>query len=167
VVEIVVIVLIVLVLAAILFPLPRGHPRRSAGRAMCGSNLLSIGAALATYAADHEDLCPPSPAWAAALRPRLRSSGQFVCPKAKQVPVGYAYGSYLACCRLGELKQPGTVLAFWDAEPGVQTFAFRHVDGLNVGYADGHAGWRSAEELHRALLEGYASGITLSPPPSG
>jgi len=155
VIELVVVILIIIVLAAILLPVPGGLPHRSAGRAMCASNLLSIGAALAMYAVDHEDLCPPSPTWAVALRPRLRSSGQFVCPKAPKLPLGYIYGAHVPLRPLHEFTHPEAVLAFWEGDPGVRTFAFRHNGVLNVGYADGHARGLTSEKLYGALLEGY------------
>jgi len=127
---------------------------------------IGISLALRMYAEDCDGLTCPATLWTDRLLPYHKSLWLYTCPSAPKLAVGYAYAQHMAGRRLAGLKRPEAVLTFWDAEPGVQTFAFRHNGGLNVAYADAHVKWRSAEELHSALLEGYANGIQRGPVPS-
>jgi len=162
VVEIVVIVLIVLVLAAILLPwYNRPHPMRQAS---CLNNVKNIELALIMYAQDSGGVGPPVPRWPDRLQPYLRSRQLYVCPKAPKLPVGYIYGAHVPLRPLHELAHPEAVLTLWEGDPGVHTFAFRHNGALNVGYADGHAKGLTSEALYGALLEGYAKGIDPARP---
>jgi prepilin-type processing-associated H-X9-DG protein len=164
VIELAIIILIVLVLAAILLPwYNRPHPMR---RASCLNNVKQIDLALIMYAEGSGDVGPPVARWPDRLQPYLRSRQLYVCPKAPKLPIGYIYGAHVPLRPLHEFAHPEAVLAFWEGDPGARTFAFRHNGVLNVGYADGHARGLTSEELNRGLLDGYADGIRLKREPS-
>ena len=153
---------VILVGAAIAFPyFTRGNLRQHSPGAACQHNLKQITFALMVYAEDCAGLTCPESLWTDRLLPYTKNPWLYGCSSAPKLPVGYAYGQHIAGRRLAALKQPETVLAFWDAEPGVQTFAFRHLDGLNVAYADGHVKRRSAEELHSTLVKAYGKTIEV------
>jgi len=148
-----------------------GSYRRSQqemGQAVCFSNLKQIGLAMHLYAEDHAAGLPPSARWVELTKPYMHLGGNYTCPAAPKLPVGYAYADYLA--GHDPVKEPyaAEVLMLWDGKPGSPDPEWRHNGCANAGYLDGHVKlaypgsvFAQAIEFHKTLVEGQ-----LPPPPS-
>ncbi len=78
--ELTVVIGVIAILAAILFPVFAGA-RENARRSTCQSNLHQIGLALHAYARDHDGMLPPRPLDLAPIAvPYLNSTAIFGCP---------------------------------------------------------------------------------------
>lgn len=105
-IEVLVVVGIILVVCAILFPV-LSRARGAARKTNCASNLRQIGFALAMYTDDHDDLGPPTtgwhiwggdgtrgdhpgPGWEERIHPYVKSRAVYRCPSAPRV-VEFAY----------------------------------------------------------------------------
>ena len=112
-IELIVVVAIILILAAILFPVIN-HGDRESPSAACRSNLKQIGVGFAQYVQDYDERFPSarlssSTGWADGLWPYLKNQQPFQCPSAPQGGVArfstdYFYNRRLAraakeCCR--------------------------------------------------------------------
>jgi prepilin-type N-terminal cleavage/methylation domain-containing protein/prepilin-type processing-associated H-X9-DG protein len=93
-IEILVVIAIIAILAAILFPV-FGRARENARRSSCGSNLKQIGLGLAQYTQDHDEkyLAEQSSAnktFVSTLQPYIKSTQVFVCPSGAQAVIDKA-----------------------------------------------------------------------------
>jgi prepilin-type N-terminal cleavage/methylation domain-containing protein len=101
-IEILVVVAIIGILAAILFPV-FGRARENARRAACQSNLKQIGLGIAQYSQDYDEAMPygylyytqvPAPndlrMWDDLVQPYLKSYQVLVCPSHSN-PIAYNY----------------------------------------------------------------------------
>lgn len=134
------------------------HGERPRGPS-CQSHLKQLCLALPMYAADHGDLCPPHEDWARALQPYYKQADILRCPAAPEVEIGYGYAKYLAERRLSSVPRPAETYALWDAAEGGSAPAFRHSDGLNVAFADGHVYWVSTTWVFGAALDGFGRSV--------
>ena len=81
-IEILVVIAIIAILAAILFP-AFGRARENARRASCQSNLKQIGLGVAQYTQDYDEKYPMHEGglrWRQAIYPYLKSAELFACP---------------------------------------------------------------------------------------
>jgi prepilin-type N-terminal cleavage/methylation domain-containing protein len=101
-IEILVVIAVIAILAAILFPV-FAKAREKARAASCMANLLNIGMGLRLYAQDHEGYYPPGMNNLQSLWPRyVGLSAPFVCPS------GMHASSYMGWQPLPSLAQtPG------------------------------------------------------------
>jgi prepilin-type N-terminal cleavage/methylation domain-containing protein len=125
-IEILIVVAIIGLLAAILFPV-FSRARENTRRASCQSNLKQVGLALLQYTQDYDERFPmgtivePSPylgrGWAGQIMPYLKSVGILRCPSdptsyttAGRVPISYAYN--VGIVRTG-INPSGDVFRFY------------------------------------------------------
>lgn len=163
-VELVVVVAILLILAAIIFPVfNRNHnPGR---RASCQSNLKQIGLGFLQYTQDYDERFPPARAssssgWADLLQPYVKSQQLFQCEKAPNgsantFTTDYFYNRRLARLTMDKLFSPAVTLMSGDGADNAPTWnswtnlpadaltntdspSQRHLGFANYGFADGH-----------------------------
>lgn len=174
-VELLVILAIVVILAAILFPVftPRSPYHHNPRISSCQLNLKQISLGLMQYAQDYDDKLPPAATgakrgWATEIQPYLKNWQVFQCPSEKSPPVfrgvDYWFNRRLSARDTAKIANPKTTV--WLAE-GHQTIdprvshsmvpfrwignpkspLYRHVDVANYGFADGHVKWFKPEKL--------------------
>ena len=142
------ILLLLLVLAAILFPV-FAVPKQGKGRRhACLSRLKQIGMAFQMYATDADDRFPPSPSWMDSLTPYTKNESLTICPGVREAGHGYAMNRFLSGADVNALEFPAKMHLSYDslllernASEYLPTFPLpaRHETGNFVVYADGHA----------------------------
>ncbi|MCE5239013.1 DUF4349 domain-containing protein [bacterium] len=138
-VELLVVLGICGVLAAVLFPV-FSKAREKARQPSCLSNVRQLALATLQYAHDYDDVLPPAENWAELIQ-RYHGNTQILhCPSA----IGSTGDSYALVSRWGgmplkSITDPGNTIIIYEAENGQP--AYRHNEGMNVGYADGHGKW--------------------------
>lgn len=182
-IEALVVIAILAIGAAILFPTHCGS-RENARRKSCASNLKQIGLAFLQYAQDANEKAPPvanaSGGWSQLLQPYLKSPAIFHCPSADGDKTGatdYFYNARLAGTKgkLGTSAKPvfailsGEGAADANADSNLSQFpdswrkdesspAWRHLDGANYLFVDGHVKSYSAKKLFSARDAATAPG---------
>ncbi|MBW3637721.1 MAG: prepilin-type N-terminal cleavage/methylation domain-containing protein [Armatimonadetes bacterium] len=172
-VEFVVVVAIIGITAAVLFPVfqrPTHHGYERRGR--CRSNLKQIALGLKIYVQDYNDKFPPvavarSGYWAGSIQPYIQSWQIFQCPTApnqKPKTTDYFYNARLAQIEEKNLDfLPQIVLAGEGNDDSPTNYALstlpeawrhrekspvrRHLDGANYAFADGHVKWLQPEKV--------------------
>ena len=167
-IEILVVIAIIAILAAILFPV-FGRARENARRSSCQSNKKQIGIGFAQYTQDYDERFPiadiPLSAltntvlggYAGSLQPYLKSAQIFQCPsETNGVITNIDYGVNSAICADASginqaqlLYSSNIVLGFelagTDANGGntngQDPITDRHLEGANYSFADGHVKW--------------------------
>ena len=141
-------ILTIPMLAAIMFPV-FAKAREKARQASCLSNTKQIGLAMLMYAGDYDEVWPMRDNWCDAVYPYIRNREVFRCPSAPQQDNGYAYNGSLNMLPVAVIPSPReTPLAFdatggWNAAGGRELLDFRHNNGANIVFGDGHAQWQS------------------------
>ena len=120
----------------------------------CLSNERRLMAAMKMYSADYDSCTPDAAAWPEAIQVYLGDEDPWRCPAdqrdsvQEQGGIATSYtmyepmgGTYLSSFKSGGLTKAyvlfdGAVIAGEGDAAG-----FRHRDGLNLGYADGHCAW--------------------------
>ena len=164
-IEVLVVVAIIGVLAALLFPV-FASAREKARASSCLSNYHQIGIAIQMYAQDSDDKTPANGGSFSGLIedsvPYIRSSAVFICPDdydreeekragSYRVPSLYQ-GKPLSCgwenpYVAGELTTTASTTLAYEAEqdftqsPIIPTY--RHSKGTQILFFDGHARWRA------------------------
>ena len=139
------------VLAAILFPVFL-RSREKAVQSSCLSNLKQIGLAQLMYAQDYGETMALAPAWPDRLYPYINNAQVLQCPSAEGTSsptwsggrVDYTMNSDVSGMQLKNIGLPANVPIDYDGTAvvgGRGTVAFRHNDGANCGYVDGHVKW--------------------------
>ncbi len=132
------------VLAAVLFPTFAKSREKAHGTA-CLSNVKQIALAALMYASDHDGHLPNAWTWTEDLLPYVGSSNVLQCPLAPMELSSYAMVKRWSEEKLDDIPNPeDTVIVYETNRDG--TPAFRHNDGMNVGFANGHAKWLSNEQ---------------------
>jgi len=159
-VELTVVMSIIALLAAILFPV-FAKARQKADSAQCLSNLQQIWLGLRMYAADNGGFYPPSDNHLEPLYPRyLPHADVFLCPsvpdevRGRNVNRDYQYKGGLAT----------------DAPPEFalgSDRAIRHMEGADFLFADGHVKWLRAGPDAKIAKLLSASGLPLPRTPEG
>ncbi len=146
-------ILFIPILAAILFPV-FGRAREKARQASCLSNTKQIGLAMHMYANDYYEVWPMRENWCDAVYPYIKNREVFRCPSAPQQDNGYAYNGSLNMLPMAVIPSPReTPLAFdatggWNAAGGRDLLDFRHHNGANIVFGDGHAKWCGEYSVH-------------------
>ena len=175
-IEAVVVVLIIAILAAILFPLTTRRGEGVRGSA-CRSNLEQIGLAFRVYTRDCDDKFPPvagarAENWTASLQLYLAPPGfkgwpLFQCPSdqtSAPQTTDYFFNARLSHVEAGAIYKPSqTILSGDGAGDSPASYhlsrlpaawrtdqnspAWRHLDGANYGFGDGHVRWMKVERI--------------------
>jgi prepilin-type N-terminal cleavage/methylation domain-containing protein/prepilin-type processing-associated H-X9-DG protein len=171
-IELLVVIAIIAILAAILFPV-FARAREKARQTSCLSNLKQIGLAETMYQQDYDERTAsyqshPGAAsdynFRAMLEPYMNNDQIWACPSHES---SLSYGpnitsvssngstghSYLYCFRrVASFKVPAETAIFadsggswWRYNSGgyLERMEFRHNEGANISYLDGHAKWVS------------------------
>jgi prepilin-type processing-associated H-X9-DG protein len=143
-IEALVVIALVGVVAAILFPV-FARTRCVCYTGGCMPNVRQISIALLMYADDHEDQLPLATGWQDALSPYLRSSSLWVCSARKEQTPAYSYNALLHCRRINTLASPAeqpmlfeSMMGRWNASDAGASFVAPHRGRGVVGYVDGH-----------------------------
>ena len=172
-VELIVVVAIFGILAAILFPVFT-RPSHHGGRiSSCRSNLKQIGLTFIQYAQDYDEKSPPianarAGYWAGSLQPYVKSWQIFQCPSdasgAALKTTDYYYNARLAQLTIEKITAPSlTILAGEGTGNQLPLYhlrqlpdawrenenspATRHGDVANYLFADGHTKWLEPEQI--------------------
>lgn len=163
-IELIIVVAILLIAAAILFPVfarrnPSGH-----GRASCQSNLKQIGLGFMQYVQDYNERFPPTrptstTGWADAIYPYIKTQQLFQCSSAPSVSStftsDYFYNSRLSRFSQQKVSDLALTILSGDGDDNAPTWsslaqipsdattnssspAQRHLGYGNYGFADGH-----------------------------
>jgi prepilin-type processing-associated H-X9-DG protein len=159
--SIVIFVAAIVIVASILWP---RHPDREKARQVsCISNEKQLALGLLAYAKDYDDRLPIGADWAAATMPfgRLDSS-VYRCPddeNPKRVAglagLSYAMPERLGFEKLKDCAHPKDAVLVFDSDvvplgfPG--SAAFRHAEGANFAFTDGHAKWLRPERVDQLM----------------
>ena len=142
--EWVVIVGVILVVGAILFPVPSGYPTVKA--AVCLSNVKQSALGLLQYTADADDRFPPRDHWMDATLPYVKSEDVWHCPSVPKGAYGYAFNAALS--RAKPPKDPAKTPLVYDSVSPIRNASDlvtslpkpgRHGGKNSVAHADGHA----------------------------
>ncbi|WP_309709084.1 prepilin-type N-terminal cleavage/methylation domain-containing protein [Armatimonas sp.] len=158
-IELVVVIVILGIIAAILFPIfAQSHEHSK--RPQCLSNAKQLGLGLMMYAADYDQHLPPAGKWMTETQLYTKNKAIYVCPVVKtenpKVQASYAMDTRLSGKSLNKLHEPSNRAVIydstrpdWDATDPGQTFAPRHNEKGNVAFADGHAKAHTREDFQK------------------
>ncbi len=126
-------------LAAIMFPV-FSRAKGKARQTVCLSNVKQVMISMLMYADDHDGHLPNAWTWAEDLAEYVNNEELLQCPLAPMDPSSYAMAKRWSECKLEDIPDRSKTIIIYDAQPD-GTPSFRHNDGMNAGFADGHAGW--------------------------
>lgn len=137
--EILVVVGILAILAAVLFPV-FARAREKARQSSCLSNMKQVAIAVQMYAQDYDDTLPPAADWQGLVSRYAGNDQIFECPTRQGRLPHYALSPFVAGRNLGEIADPETTVMLYEiGEDGRQVYP--HNDGANYGFVDGHVKW--------------------------
>ncbi|HCU35651.1 MAG TPA: hypothetical protein DGT21_09390 [Armatimonadetes bacterium] len=165
-IELLVVIAIIAILASMLLPV-FARAREKARQSACLSNTKQLLLALNMYAQDYDETYPPgytafqdSPNWRDFVVPYIRNTQVLVCPsQRKDRPVSYGLGYAVQGRSTNSWDDDTRVVAigetvgyeakYWSvlplsSDPATCSNVYidpRHNNGLNIGFADGHAKW--------------------------
>ena len=138
-IELFVVVGIMGLLGAILFPV-FARSREKARQPACLSNVKQVVLAVMTYAQDNSGRLPRASTWDVEIEPYLRNRAIYRCPVDNtDQEVSYSMVPRYSGAKLEDIANPETVIIIYESEYGRPVY--RHNEGMNVGYADGHVKW--------------------------
>ncbi|MBI3920507.1 MAG: DUF4349 domain-containing protein [Armatimonadetes bacterium] len=139
------------VVLAIIFPV-FSRAREKARAASCQSNLKQIGLAFLMFEQDKGCL-PNGSNWMSDLMPYIKNSQILIDPSGIGQNRGYAMNPAMSGRRLRDIANPAETALAYDAENG--RVSYRHSDGCNVAFADGHVKWISKRDAEKLGLGSY------------
>jgi prepilin-type processing-associated H-X9-DG protein len=115
----------------------------------CQSNLKQIALGMAQYTMDYDEKYPLAKPWIDVIQPYIKSEIIFNCPALpKGQRYGYAYNSKLSNKAEALLSDTSQTVSVYETSVlkrnayGMgENRAFRHQDGANYAFADGHVKW--------------------------
>lgn len=132
---------------AILSDLPQDENFK---RSQCQSNLKKIVLAVKQYTEDWDETLPPvKDKWIDALLPYCKREAIFNCPSIpKGARYGYAFNLNLSAVREVDISDAANTVELYEtnvlqrnAAGTGENMAFRHLNGSNYAYFDGHVRW--------------------------
>jgi prepilin-type processing-associated H-X9-DG protein len=129
--------------------------RDVARRSSCQSNLKQISLGLMQYAQDYGEQLPKAENWIDKLQPYVKSERLFNCPSVSDpVGYGYAFNLNLSLQSLAAFDSPAQTVSIYETSVLERNMyglgdepAFRHQDGANYAFADGHVKWLPKAEI--------------------
>ncbi len=143
---------VMIIIYAVLFPV-LDHARDKAAQASCQSNLKMQALAMQMYCQDYDGRFPDVRRWNDAIDPYIKSPKILVCTRAddRTLP-SYAANFQIQSRVIHKLKAPADTIMLFDSTPARNNFGgpnapeYRHSDGCNFAFADGHTKWVSREK---------------------
>lgn len=137
-VELLVVLAIMAVLAAILFPV-FGKAREKARQSSCMSNIKQLALATLMYVQDYEGVLPPADRWSEVIQRYAKNPQLLICPTSDSKEIGYAMVGRWSGMPLKSIPNPDQTVLLYEVEHGQPIY--RHNGGMNVAYADSHTKW--------------------------
>ena len=122
----------------------------------CNAHLHVLGVAVRAYTTDYDGRLPNALTWAADLCPDYLETVRFFhCPEdQRQSERSYEMLQRCGYQRLPEAKAARLILLYEIGKYGPE---YRHMEGMYVGFGDGHAKWYSPEDMTpETILSGVA-----------
>ncbi len=165
-IELLVVIAIIAILAAILFPV-FAKAREKARQTACLNNQKQLGLAFMMYAQDYDEMFPSSwystgtasYDWHTMVEPYMKNRQIWICPSKPTQSSGYGYSQLIIAgsvnramakipevartCLLSEIVQAvdrSWPFGYYPADTRFEP-EFRHNEGLNMCFCDGHAKW--------------------------
>ena len=118
-------------------------------RSSCQTNLKQAMLGVLQYSQDYGEHFPTARKWIDEVFPYVKNQEVFRCPA---LPAGsnygYAFNQNLDAISLAKLDNPAQTVAIYETEDLTRNAfgageerAFRHLDGSNLAFADGHIKW--------------------------
>ncbi len=133
-------------------------------RASCASNMKQQMLGVLQYEMDHDEHLPPADKWVDAIMPYIQTEAAFRCPSLTVTNgkgYGYAFNQNLSRISLSALENPSQTVSIYETiNPSRNWFgrgtgrAYRHEDGSNIAFADGHVKW---------FAKGEEAGVSFKP----
>ncbi|HEX9996847.1 MAG TPA: DUF1559 domain-containing protein [Abditibacterium sp.] len=136
-----------MLLAAILFPV-FARARENARRSSCQTHLRHTAIAAIQFTADNKGKFPSGTtmaAWKTALGPYVGNDSIYNCPSTQNGEESYILNPNLASADLETIENPAQTPLLFDADA-------RHLEGVNVAFADGHIKWYNFETFESEIL---------------
>lgn len=150
----------IVILAALLFPAFISARERSKSLS-CMSNARELGLAAIMYSQDCDDTMPPA-AWYSPLTCYIKSNQVFICPSCDNLALSYSMNPHVQKIKMAALNRNSEIILFGDGyqDPllsgntslvfssspspysrGRGQVEYRHNDGANLTFCDGHTAW--------------------------
>jgi prepilin-type processing-associated H-X9-DG protein len=114
--------------------------RATAQQSTCLSNLKHLSLAMLMYAQDYDERYPAQRQdWSKATEPYFKNRNTLQCPADPNLP-SYAINGTLLGHKLGDVPSPAELVLQFESDD-LKTVAYRHNDGANYSFADGHCKW--------------------------
>lgn len=122
--------------------------REDTRRASCQSNLKMLSLGMLQYTQDYDERYPPAKQWHDAIMPYVQDEKLFHCPAVASGKNGYAMNWKLSK-KSASVVESTAIMALIYESTTLKTnhsgeghdIAFRHLDGTNIAFADGHVKW--------------------------
>lgn len=122
--------------------------RANQERSICQSNLKQIALGIAQYVQDYDEKFPRAREWQPILQPYLKNMAFYNCPSVPTKKNGYAMNQWLSQKNEAEIRDYRRTVSVYETSnlkdnvfgPGTGR-AYRHLDGWNLAFADGHVKW--------------------------
>ena len=126
--------------------LPGMRPNARNDLAVCQSQMKSLALGAVMYMQDWDEKLPSARTWHAAVAPYTKSLAIFTCPSVAKN--GYAINARLSMKTYGAIENTAlTAILYETKQSGENAFglgedvSFRHLNGANYAFADGHIKW--------------------------
>lgn len=129
--------------------------RENQRRASCQTNLKQVMLGVLMYTQDYDERLPIAQPWIDVLLPYLKSETIFNCPSIPRGQrYGYAYNAKLARKDTNIFPETRKIVTLYEtsdlrrnAYGTGQSLDFRHDEGANYAFLDGHIKWLSKENV--------------------
>ena len=118
-------------------------------RSSCQSNLKQQMLGILQYSQDYDEKFPTARKWIDEIMPYVKSEAIFRCPAlAAASNYGYAFNQNLDGLSMAKMDNVAQTIAIYETDDLTRSAfgvgderAYRHLDGSNIAFADGHIKW--------------------------
>ena len=123
--------------------------RENARRNSCQSNLKQMMLGILQYSQDHDEHFPTAHKWIDDIMPYIGREDIFSCPSLPEgSSYGYALNQNLDGLQMAKMNSVAQTVAIYETNDLTRSAfgvaderAYRHLDGSNIAFADGHVKW--------------------------